>query len=146
MFILASELERTSDLAEKAGLYPTLAAVSVGVFVLAFLIRAVENYIRHLHKKPYLPYANPRFIVSTIGFILVTDGFVIGGIFSQRLPLGTATMTISAGLVCLIASLVMWVIPAVRELRHLREHREPGDATREDSTGGGGVGSGGVSD
>ncbi len=116
METLANDLEPI----EAFGLYPTLAVVSAGVFALAQLARAVENYIRHLHKKPYLPPASPRFLISTAGYVLVADGFVIGGVFSHRLPLLVATLTISAGLLCLIASIVLSVVPYLRgrEPRH----------------------------
>lgn len=120
--VFAAETQGLSRMALNAGPYVTLAIVSVAVFLLCYLVRAVENYIRHLHRKTYLHYANPRFILSTAGFMLVADGFVIGGLFAERLPLRTAMLTVTAGLVCLLLSTIWSVRPYVREAGGLRRH------------------------
>lgn len=139
LMLAARDIEKTSRFLERVGLYPTIAAVGVAVFVLAYLIRAVENYVRHLHHKPYLPYSNPRFILSTIGGILVADGFVIGFFFEGRLQLHVATVTISAGLLCFIVSVAMSVVPLVRSVRRVRSAARrtgtPGDAAPRDDDG-----------
>ena len=115
MFILANELEKGGQFLESTGLYATLAAASAAVFVLAYLGRAVENYVRHLHGKPYLPYSQPRFVISTIGFILVADGFIMGVVFAQRVPLWLTSLTVSAGLLCLIVSAAMSIVQHMRQ-------------------------------
>jgi len=123
LLVLANDIQKTSHFLERAGLYPTIVAVTVAVFVLAYLGRAVENYIRHLHRKPYLPYSNPRFILTVAGCALVADGFLVGFVFQERLPLHAATVTTSAGLLCLIAGLVLSIVPYVRQVRRLRAGR-----------------------
>ena len=129
MLLLASELEKLQEFLLQKGLYPTLAVTSLAVFVLSYLARAVENYIRHLHKKPYLHYGSPRFIIATIGYILVVDGFVIGTAFEGRLSLLVASVTTSCGLLCLIVAAAMSLVPHVRQVRRLREeaHLDEGD-------------------
>ncbi len=104
---------------EQLGLYPTIALATVGVFVLAYLIRGVENYIRHLHGKTYLPFAAPRFLLTIVGCALVLNGFLISSIFQQRLPLHAAAVTTSCGLLCLIASGVWSIVPHIRQMRRL---------------------------
>jgi len=115
VFLLANDVAKARGFFESAGLYSTLAATSAGVFLLVYLARAVENYVRHLHHKPYLPYSQPRFVVATAGYILIADGLVAGGAFPGWLPLWTATAAISAGLVCLIASVVMSIVANIGE-------------------------------
>jgi len=130
--LLASELEKLREFLLDTGLYPVLVIVSLGVFVLSYIARAVENYIRHLHKKPYLHYGSPRFILATIGYILVADGFLIGAAFETRLPLHTASVTISAGLLCLIVAAAMSLVPHVRQVRRLREDAHLDDRDEAD--------------
>ncbi len=132
MPLLASELEKLREFLLDTGLYPVLVIVSLGVFVLSYIARAVENYIRHLHKKPYLHYGSPRFILATIGYILVADGFLIGAAFETRLPLGTASVTISAGLLCLIVAVAMSLVPHIRQVRRLREDAHLDDRDEAD--------------
>jgi len=132
LFVLANDIQKTSHWLERAGLYPTIVAVSVGVFVLAYLGRAVENYIRHLHRKPYLPYSNPRFILTVAGCALVADGFLVGFVFQERLPLHAATVTTSAGLLCLIASLIMSIVPYVRQIRRVGNARAEAAGRHDD--------------
>lgn len=128
MVLMVAQSHRLTDMALEAGPYATLAAVSVAVFLLCYLVRAVENYVRHLHKKSYLHYSNPRFILSTIGFMLVADGFVIGGLFAQRLPLRTAMLTVTAGIICLIIGAMLSLRPYVREVSGLRhQERDKGE-------------------
>jgi hypothetical protein len=116
--ILAGEdLEKALQLLERVGLYPTIVLATVAVFVLAYLARAVENYIRHLHKKPYLPYGNVRFVLTVAGCAMVIDGFLIGGVFEGRLKLYVATVTTSAGLLCLIVSGLLSIVPHIRQIR-----------------------------
>ena len=143
LLVLANDIQKTSHFLERAGLYPTIVAVTVAVFVLAYLGRAVENYIRHLHRKPYLPYSNPRFILTAAGCALVADGFLVGFVFQERLPLHAATVATSAGLLCLIVSLILSVVPYVRQIRRVRSGRAKAadaarDARRDDSGDGGG--------
>jgi len=147
LLVLANDIQKTSHWLEREGLYPTIVAVTVGVFVLAYLARAVENYIRHLHRKPYLPYSNLRFILTVAGCALVADGFLVGFVFQERLPLHVATVTTSAGLLCLITSVVLSIVPYVRQIRRVRSGRAgpddaPGDPRRADS-GDDGAGRGG---
>ncbi|MBN2584473.1 MAG: hypothetical protein JXL80_15535 [Planctomycetes bacterium] len=132
MWILASELERFQEFLLDAGLYPTLAATSVAVFALSYMARTVENYIRHLHKKPYLHYGSPRFILATIGYILIADGFVIGTAFEARLDLHVATVTTSCGLLCLIVAAVLSLVPHVRQIREIREDAHMDGAADDD--------------
>ena len=132
LLVLANDIAKSSHFLERAGLYPTIAAVSVGVFILAYLGRAVENYIRHLHRKPYLPYSNPRFILTVGGCALGADGFLVGFVFQERLPLHAATVTTSAGLLCLIASLIMSVVPYVRQIRRVGTARPEATGRHDD--------------
>ncbi len=111
------------DVVKDAGPYATLAVVSGLVFLLCYLVRAVENYVRHLHRKSYLHYSTPRFVLSTIGFVLIADGFVIAGFFTQRLPLPTAVLTVTAGIICLIISLLLSMRPYAREVKGLRREQ-----------------------
>ena len=119
--LAARDLEKTSDFLEQVGVYPTLALVTVGVFVVAYVIRGAENYVRHLHGKSYLAFANPRFVLTVIGCALVADGFVVWSVFVDRLEVHVAPVTTSAGLLCLIASLAWSIALHVRRLRHLGE-------------------------
>ena len=114
-----------------------LVIVSVGVFVLSYIARAVENYIRHLHNKPYLHYGSPRFIIATIGYILVADGFLIGTAFEVRLELHVATVTTLAGLLCLIVAAAMSLVPHIRQVRRIREDPNPDEGDEPDRRGGG---------
>lgn len=125
MLILAQQ-----DL-EDVGLYPTIVLAAVAVFLLAYLARAVENYIRHLHKKPYLPYSNPRFLLTVVGCALVLDGFLVANVFQQRLPLHVAAVTTSAGLLCLITSGVLSIVPHIRQMRRVGR-RPPGSTQPHD--------------
>ena len=137
MLPLAGELGELREFLLKTGLYPCLAVVSVGVFVLSYIARAIENYIRHLHKKEYLHYSSPRFILATIGYILVADGFLIGAAFETRLPLGTASVTVSAGLLCLIVAAAMSLVPHIRQVRRIREDAHLDEGNGPDRDGGG---------
>jgi hypothetical protein len=121
MPILGNDILKVEQLMTRAGLFVTLTAVSLGVFAVVYLARAVENYIRHLHKKSYLPFGSARFMIMTLGFILVADGAFIGFFFSERLPLEASWVTISAGLVLLIASAVMSLLPTMRQVRQIHE-------------------------
>lgn len=127
MVLLASDITEWAHALEHVPVLPAVAALSVAVFVLAYLIRAVENYVRHLHRKGYLPYSNPRFILTTLGCILVADAALAGIFFEGRLPLGTATVAASAGLLCFIVSVAMSLVPYVREVRRLQHDSQPGD-------------------
>jgi hypothetical protein len=118
MPILASDLTRVIDLLNRAGPLPTLALASAAIVVLAYLARAVENYIRHLHHKSYLHFASPRFLVAVAGYCLVADGFLIGGVF--EFPLPVATIAVSAGLILLITSAVLSVLPLIRQVREIK--------------------------
>ena len=126
MFILAQQdLEKTGQFLEEVGLYPTVVLAAVAVFLLAYLARAVENYVRHLHKKSYLPYTSPRFLLTVAGCALVLDGFLVANVFQQRLPLHVAAVTTSAGLLCLITSSILSIVPHIRQMRRLGR-RPPG--------------------
>ncbi|NLX58207.1 MAG: hypothetical protein GXY74_03855 [Phycisphaerae bacterium] len=127
MWILASELEQLQEFLIRAGLYPTLAVVSLAVFALSYMARAVENYVRHLHKKPYLHYGSPRFIIATVGYILIVDGFVIGTAFEDRLDLHVASATLAVGLLCVIVAAVLSLVPHVRQIREIREDAHMAD-------------------
>ncbi len=120
MPILASDLTRGLDLLNRAGPLPTLALASAAIVVLAYLARAIENYIRHLHHKSYLHFASPRFLIALAGYVLVADGFLIGGVFDQAFPLPAATITVSAGLILLITSVVLSVLPLIRQVREIK--------------------------
>ena len=120
VWMLANDIAEASRYLDRVGPYPTLAVVSLAVLLLAYLSRAAENYVRHLHKKPYLPYSNPRFILTVIGGVLIADGFLIGFFFEGRLELHVATLTLSGGLLCLILSGVLSVIVRVRDVRRTR--------------------------
>ena len=137
MPLLASELEKLREFLLDTGLYPVLAIVSVGVFVLSYIARAIENYIRHLHKKPYLHYGSPRFIIATIGYILVAAGLLIGTAFEVRLELHVASVTLLAGLLCLIVAAVMSLVPHVRQVRRVREDAHLDEGDEPDRDGGG---------
>ena len=126
LMLAARDLEKTSHFLEEVGLYPTIAMVTVGVFVLAYVIRGAENYVRHLHGKSYLAFANPRFILTVIGCALVADGFVVWSVFVDRLPAHVAPVTTSSGLLCLIASLAWSISVHVRRIR-----RSPGESTKK---------------
>jgi hypothetical protein len=119
LILAARDLERTSHFLEEVGLYPTIALVTVGVFVLAYVIRGAENYVRHLHGKSYLAFASPRFILTVIGCALVANGFIVWSVFVDRLPAHAAPVTTSAGLLCLIASLAWSIALHVRRIRRI---------------------------
>jgi hypothetical protein len=121
MPILASDLTKAMDVLARAGPLATLAVAGAGIVVLAYLARAVENYIRHLHHKSYLPFASPRFLIAVAGYCLVADGFLIGGVFDLPFPLPVATITVSAGLILLITSAVLSIVPLIRQIREIRE-------------------------
>jgi hypothetical protein len=120
MLILASDLTKAIDVLNRAGPLATLAAASAGIIVLAHLARAVENYIRHLHHKSYLPFASPRFLIAVAGYVLVADGFLIGGVFDRIFPLQASWITVSAGLILLITSAVLSVLPLIRQVREIK--------------------------
>jgi hypothetical protein len=132
---LANDLEKSDRFLEQVGLYPTLAMVSLGVFVLSYLVRAVENYVRHLHGKPYLHYGQPRFVLTTVGCILVVDGFVIGWVFQERLQLHVPWVTVSAGLLCLITSGALSVWAHLRRPIQPRRAAAPPAARGDEATG-----------
>jgi hypothetical protein len=114
VIVAQSELEKANRLLESAGLYPTLVLAGLAVVVLALVLRLLENAVRHLHGKPYLPLASPRFILTVAGCALVVDGFLLAVVFESRLPLYVATVTTSAGLLCLIASAALSVAASMR--------------------------------
>jgi hypothetical protein len=133
MAILAGEtLEEFSKFVENVGLYPTIAAASIAVFILAYLIRAVENYVRHLHRKSYLPYSSPRFILTAVGCALVVDGFLVNLPFQERLSLHVGTVTTSAGLLCLITSDILSIVPHIRQMRRVGRRPAGGAAPPTD--------------
>lgn len=121
MLILANDVEKLEEMLLEAGPYATLAVASAAVLFLAHLSRAVENYVRYLHKKPYLPFTSPRFLVMTAGFIAVADGALVALVFESRLPLETGWVAITAGIVLLLASAAMSVVPYIREVRKIRD-------------------------
>jgi hypothetical protein len=124
MPILASEITKLQDVLLRAGPLATLALASAGIVVLAYAARAVENYIRHLHHKSYLHFASPRFLLAVAGYALVADGFLIGAVFDLPFPLPVATITVSVGLILLITSAVLSILPLIRQVREIRETRE----------------------
>ena len=125
MLLLGNDIEKMVQTMERAGPYATVAVVGAAVLLVVYLSRAIENYVRHLHKKPYLPYSTPRFIISTLGFMLVAAAFVVLGVFESRLPLHTGTVTLVAGILLLILSTVLSLRPYWRQARQVGREENP---------------------